>query len=449
MKLGFLVTATGRTLAVLVALVLAAGAQAAPRDLLEPEEGKLRNGLRVLTLSDPSAPVLSFQVWYDVGSRNERPGITGISHFFEHLMFTGSEEFGPDEHGRRIEQVGGSANSYTTWDVTVYDNVVPAEHLELCAELEADRMRSLQLTEEKLEAQRRTTLQERQVQIDSQPIGLALESLVAAAFDSHPYSWVTLGLAADVEAITLQDLQDFFAIHYAPDKATIVVCGSVSHEEVMKVVKRHFGRLKKGRKAPEVIEPEAQDGERRVTVENRIRVPLLIAGYKLPPDSNPDTQILEMTNRLLVGGAASRLQRSLVEERKLGVATGGSSGGRKDVGLFYVFVAGRPGGELEQIEAALLAEIELLATEGPTEAELARLKQQVETEYLLQIESPDGRSKVVGNAALVTGDATAAAGRIGRTRTVTAEDIQRVVREYLIPSQRTLVWLVPQAGGGS
>jgi predicted Zn-dependent peptidase len=255
-----------------VGLASAAPACATVADLLRPEEGRLDNGLRVLTLADPSAPVLSFQVWYDVGSRNERPGITGISHFFEHLMFTGSENFGPDEHARRIEEIGGASDAYTTWDVTVYTEVVPAEYMELCAELEADRMRSLQLTEEKLETQRQITLRERRIQIQEQPLGRALEELIAVAFEGHPYGWITLGSAADIGAISLEDLREFYEIHYAPDNATVVVCGPVSHGDVMNIVKRHFGQLRGGRRpAPEApSEGMAQEEERRVQAASRL-----------------------------------------------------------------------------------------------------------------------------------------------------------------------------------
>jgi zinc protease len=423
---------------------------ASTADLLAPEEGRLKNGLRVLTLPAPSSPVLSFQVWYDVGSRNERPGITGISHFFEHIMFTGSKKFGPGEHARRIEQVGGVSNAYTTWDVTVYSQLVPGNQLELCAKLEADRMRSLDLTLEKVEAQRKLSLQERRAQIDAQPLGYALEALIAASFDTHPYRWLTLGMTADVETISLEDVEDYYAIHYAPDKATIVVCGPVTHAQVMKVVKKHFGRLKKGREAPPITdEGEAQTEERRVQLESRIQVPLLIAGYRSPPESNPDSQILELANRILVQGSSSRLHHRLVTQEGLSIFTGGASRGRKDPGLFYVFAAGRPGVEREALETAVFDEIGELAGAGPTEAELARIKQQAESEHLLRVENAEGRAQVVGQAALIAGDDGAANGRIEIIRKTTAEDIQRVVREYLIPSHRTVVWLVPFEGSGS
>ena len=423
-------------------------ALAAPADLLVPKEGRLKNGLRVLTLEDPKAAVLSFQVWYDVGSRNEHPGITGISHLFEHMMFKGSKNVGPEEHSRLIQAVGGQDNAYTTWDVTVYYEDVPPDQIELCARLEADRMSTLALTPENLKSEREVVKEERRYRVDSQPIGQAIEEMTALAFEKHPYHWPTLGWPADLDSISLADVKDYYAIHYAPDKATLVVCGPVTHDQVMKVAKKYFGSLKPGRPSPPVGPAEpVQDAERRSVKEAIVQLPILIAGYKVPPDSSTDTPVLEVANRILSQGESSRIYKKLVYEDQSALFAGGFTLGRKNPGLFYAFAAVKPGKDRQTVESTLFSVIDELGKNGPTVDELTKAKNQAESELVFGLESVEDRASAVGQAALITGNADAASHRIDEVRKVTADDVRRVVAEYLQPKGRTVVWLVPKEGG--
>ena len=439
------------TLAVAASLGLGSAitVAAAPADLLLPKEGRLKNGLRVLTLEDPKAAVLSFQVWYDVGSRNERPGITGISHLFEHMMFKGSKNFGAEEHSRIIQAAGGQDNAYTTWDVTVYYEDVPPDQLELCARLESDRMSTLRLTPENLKSEREVVKEERRYRVDSQPIGQAIEEMTALAFTTHPYHWPTLGWPADLDSINLADVKDYYAIHYAPDKATIVVCGPVTHDQVMKIVKKYFGPLKPGRPSPpvNVVEPK-QTAERRSIKQAVVQLPILIAGYKVPPDSSSDTPALEVVNRILSQGESSRLYRKLVYDDQSALFAGGFTLGRKNPGLFYAFTAVKPGKDRQAVEDTMFSVIERLGKDGPTAEELTKAKNQAESELIFGLESVEDRATAVGTAAVITGDDHAAARQLDEVRRVTAADVRRVVSEYLQPSGRTVVWLVPKEGGG-
>jgi zinc protease len=442
--------ATGVAGAIFALALSAQGLAAAPADLLLPKEGRLGNGLRVLTLEAPTASVLSFQVWYDVGSRNERPGITGISHLFEHLMFKGSKNVGPEELARLIQAVGGVNNAFTTWDVTVYFEDVPPDQLDLCARLEADRMSTLRLTPENLKSEREVVKEERRFRVDSQPIGQAVEEMTAVAYEAHPYQWPTLGWMSDLDAITLEDAKDYYAIHYAPDKATVVVCGPVAHADVMKTVQKYFGGLKPGKPSPPVptVEPE-QKGERRSTVKGLVQLPVVIAGYKVPPDSSTETAALEMVSRILSQGESSRLYQKLVYEDQSALFAGGLALGRKDPGLFYAFAAVKPGKDRKAVEDTLFAVIDRLGRDGPTAEEIQKAKNQAEADLVFGLEGVEDRAQAVGQAALITGDAKAAARRLDALRAVTAEDIRRVVTTLLIADHRTVVWVIPGERSGS
>ena len=443
---------------VLLALLLApAGARAqdatpnssdvaAVSALVTPQEGRLKNGLRVLSLVDPKAAVSTFQVWYDTGSRNERPGITGISHLFEHLMFKGTKKVGPEEHARLIQNVGGVNNATTTWDVTYYWQALPPDQLPLAARLEADRMANLALTDANLASEREVVKEERRFRIDNQPIGRAVELLTSIAYQSNPYHWPTAGWMSDLDAITLDDCRDYYGIHYAPDKAVVVIAGPTSHESNMKLVEKEFGGLKPGRPAPRVARGEQrQHGPRDATIEGEVQVPILLGGYKVPPDSSADAPVIDVIANLLSTGQSSRLYRKLVYDDQSALFAAGLAVPRKDVGLFYAFCAAKPNRDRDSLETSFFHEFERLADEPIAPEELARVQSQLEAQFVFGLEQVQDRASSVANATLIDGDPKAAAHRLDRWRAVTIADVQRVAREYLVPANRCKVWVVPPA----
>ncbi|MEP7027450.1 MAG: pitrilysin family protein [Candidatus Eisenbacteria bacterium] len=412
--------------------------------LVTPEEGRLKNGLRVLSLVDPHAAVSTFQVWYDTGSRNERSGITGISHLFEHLMFKGTKKVGPEEHGRQIQAVGGINNAATSWDVTYYWQALPPDQLELAARLEADRMANLALTDANLLSEREVVKEERRFRVDNQPIGRAVELLTALAYDSNPYHWPTLGWPGDLDAITLDDCKDYYAIHYAPDKAVVIIAGPTTHADNMKLVERYFGGLKPGRPAPRVAVGEMpQHGAREATLEAEVQLPILLGGYKVPPDSSADSPVIEVIANLLSTGESSRLYRKLVYDDQSALFAGGLALGRKDVGLFYAFCAARPGRDRDSLETSFFHEFERLATDDVSPEELSRVQNQLEAQFVFGLEQVQDRATNVGIAALIGGDPKRASDRVARWRAVTTSDIRRVAATYLVPANRTRVWVMP------
>ena len=434
-----------------VALVSAAPAPSPARAadvaaLVTPEESRLPNGLRLLSLTDPRAAVSTFQVWYATGSRNERPGITGISHLFEHMMFKGTKKVAPEEHARLVQAVGGLNNAFTSWDVTAYWQALPPDQLELAARLEADRMANLNLSEANLASEREVVKEERRFRVDNTPIGRGVELLSAVAYDASPYSWPTAGWMSDLDAITLEDCRDYYAIHYAPDKATVIVAGPTTHAENLRLVEKHFKGLKPGRPSPRVhVGEEPQNGERRATLETEVQLPFLLGGYKVPPDSSADSPVIEVISNLLSNGQSSRLYRKLVYEDQSALFAAGLFLPRRDVGLFYAFAAVKPGRDRDSLETVFFGQVDRLAEETVDEAELAKVKNQLEAQFVFSLEQVQDRATAVGNAALLGGDPKAAARRLERLRAVSAEDVRRVAAKYLTKNNRTVVWVVPAA----
>ncbi len=327
--------AAALTLLAAVPFASTAAAQPSVAELVTPREARLSNGLRLLSLTDPKTAVSTLQVYYDVGSRNERPGITGISHLFEHMMFKGTKKVAPEEHARMIQAVGGVNNASTTWDLTVYWQALPPDQLELAARLEADRMANLSMTPEHLASEREVVKEERRFRTDNSPIGKAAELLSSVAYDSHPYGWPTVGWMKDLDAITFVDCRDYYAIHYAPDKATIVIAGPTTHEQNLKLVEKYFKGLKPGAPAPRVPVGEvAQKGERRAELHTEVQLPFLVAGFKVPPDSSADAPTIEIISNLLSNGQSSRLYRKLVYEDQSARIAAGHQLPRKDGARF-------------------------------------------------------------------------------------------------------------------
>jgi zinc protease len=285
---------------------------------------------------------------------------------------------------------------------------------------------------------------------DNQPLGRAVELLTTLAYDASPYQWPTVGWMSDLDAITLEDAKDYYAIHYAPDKAVVVIAGPTPHADNVKLVQKYFGKLKPGKPSPRVPAGEVtQRGERRAELKIDVQLPILLAGYKVRPDSSAESTTLEVLNALLSTGQSSRLYRRLVYDEQTALFAGGLALGRKDIGLFYVFAAVKPGASRDSVEAQLFGEIERLATEPVSAEELARAKRQLEAQFVNGLELVQDRATVVGNAALVTGDPRAAATRLERLQAVTAEDVQRVAQTRLAPANRSLVWVLPRSGSES
>jgi len=431
----------------------AASDHAAPpgtNEIVSPEATTLKNGLRVLSLTDPHAAVASFQVWYDTGSRNERPGVTGVSQVLEAMMFRGTKTVGPDEFVRRLQAVGGLNDAQTTWDVTSYWETLLPEQLDLAARLEADRMANLALTPANLDSARAAVFRTRRQTVDGSPAARGLELLTSLAYDSSPYRWPTLGWPQDVTALTLEDVKDYYATHYTPDKALVVIAGPTTHAANVRLVEKWFGGLKAGPKAPRVAEDERpQFGQRQGTLEAETPVPILLLGYKSPADSSADGPVMDVIARIVSGGPASRLSKNLVEGAQSAYFATAFQAGRKDVGLFYAAAGLKSGHERDSLAAGLENVLESLAHDPVSEDELARAQNQLETQFWFGLDTMQDRASAIAGATLIDGDPAALARRIGRWRAVTSADVLRVARAYFRPQHRTLVWVQQPSRSGS
>jgi len=417
---------------------------------VEPLEATFDNGLRVLLLEDRRSPIISFQVWYRVGSRNESPGATGISHLLEHMMFKGTGTFGPGVYARLIEQNGGQDNAFTSHDYTGYYVNIAVDKVDLVIPLEADRMRNLLLNPREIDAERQVVLEERRMRTEDDPQGFLGEELAAIAFKAHPYRWPIIGWMEDIQRITPEELRAHYATYYVPNNALVVAVGDFKAAELLEKITRAFGPIPRGADPPPVraVEPP-QNGERRVTVRKEARLPLVYIGYPVPNFRSPDAYALDLLSTILSEGRSSRLYRRLVYEQQIALnAWGDYSYFSADPNLFWFSATPLPGHPVEAVEKALLDEIERLKTELVSETELERAKNQIEAAFVFQQDSIHRRASLLARFELIGGWRLLQRFVPG-IRAVTTRDLQRVARQYFPDHRRNVGILVPVQAAGA
>ncbi|MBI3246863.1 MAG: insulinase family protein [Deltaproteobacteria bacterium] len=426
------------------AALAAAAATRTEQGWLVTEE-LLPNGLTVLILEDHRAPAVSLQVWYKVGSRNERLGITGISHLLEHLMFRGTPKYGPGEFSKLVQATGGTDNAFTSDDQTVYFENSAAPHIELLLSLEADRLVNLNLDETGFQAERKIVMEERRMRTTDDPGSDLLEQLSAAAYTAHPYGWPTVGWMNDLEAMTLDDVQKYRQIYYAPNNAILVIAGDVSPETLLPKVRAEFGKAQTNTPPPPVSAKEPpQRGERRVVLKRPASLPIYMAAYHTPNFEHADSFPLSMLSIILAGGRSSRLQLSLVEHKALALSADADYGRTSlDPALFFLSMRIAPGKKWQEAEAALYQEVEKAKTTLVGEKELQRAQNLVEASFIYGQDSLFYRAQQLGQYALL-GDWKLIDKVIPGIRAVTAADIQRVAQTYLREENRTVGLLLPE-----
>ncbi len=412
---------------------------------LDVKEYTLENGLKILLLQDKNAPIVTFQIWYKVGSRNEKPGITGISHLFEHMMFKGSKNLGPEEHSRRINAVGGMENAFTQWDVTGYFEIVPSEHLELPIYLEAERLQNLNLIPETLKSEREVVKEERRLRTENDPVGLALEQLFALSFIAHPYHWPVVGWMSDLDAITLEDCKNYFKTYYAPNNAVIILVGDFEIDNALSLIKKYFGNIQNEVIPLEVKtkEPE-QKGIRIAEVKILAEAPIILAGYKAPKASDEDNYPLQVASYILSSGESSRIYRKLIYEKQLATEAGGEVFSLKDDGLFFVYAFANPDAKIDEVEKYLFEEIEKLKTEPIPDKELQKAKNQLEADYIFQLASLYLKAMNLGRAETIGGRWQIAQETPEKIQAVSAEDIKRVANKYFNKDKLSIVRIIPE-----
>jgi zinc protease len=409
----------------------------------------LENGLKVIVWPDHSIPSVALQNWVRVGSRNESPGLTGLAHFFEHMMFNGTARYGAGEFDRLMEAHGGSNNAFTSDDVTVYQDWFPRGALDQVFELEADRIRGLSLDPAQIESERGVVYSERLLRVDDNNQGFLSEQVQSAAFVAHPYRFPTIGLAADIRGWTAQDLQRFYRTYYAPNNQTVVVVGDVSHEEAFALARRHFGPLPRHPDPPAVLvrEPE-QLGERRVVVRRPAQMALLQYAYKAPAATDALGPALNLLLTALVDGNASRLHRVLVEQRRVAQDVAAEWHQGIDPSLCWFWFTLAEGVDPHSARDIIDAELAGVAAAGLADADLHRARNLNAAGFWRQLSTIDGKAHLLGEYETLRGGWRTLFQAPGRHAAVTREQIGAAARLLLNPRRRTVGMLLPDPAGG-
>ena len=439
------------TLLMMVAwIVIAPAPKAAVRPpKLDYKMTTLDNGLKVVLLEDHSTPIVHTELWYHVGSKNEKKGRTGFAHLFEHMMFKGSKNVEPEGHPSRISSVGGQSNASTNEDATIFWETTPSQYLPMVLWLEADRMATLRIDEKVFATEREVVKEERRMRVENQPYGKLNEIIYDQAFTVHPYKHPTIGSMADLEAASIADVRDFFKTYYVPENATLVLVGDFDSKEALDLVKKYFGRIpKSNRPVPRDIPAEPpQTKERRVRVDENVPLPAVVVAHHITFDGHPDSYPLHIASKVLSDGQSSRIYRKLVYEQQLALAAFGQGNIIEDPNLFYAVAIVQRGRGPDEATKALIAELDRLKTEPISEAELQQAKNQFARDYILSRESNKDKAQHLAHAAVIHDDITTADGEFDVFMGITAADVQRVAQKYFTPENRLVITLMPKGSG--
>ena len=440
-------------IAAVVVIVLAWPASAFVRPPKLPYQlHKLPNGLTVILSEDRSTPIVHTQIWYHVGSKDEPKGRTGFAHLFEHIMFKGSKNVGPEEHTSVVASVGGQSNAYTTEDVTVFWNTVPAQYLPLLLWLEADRMATLRVDEKTFKNEREVVKEERRMRVDNTPYGRLTEYIYDQAFTTHPYKHPTIGSMADLESATIADVRDFYDTYYVPENATLVLVGDFDSTQALELITKYFAEVPKGtRPITRAIPKEPpQAREKRVTLHEEWPLPVVVVAHHITYDGDPDSYPLHIAAKVLSDGQSSRIFKRLVYEDQVALAAFGQANLIEQPNLFYAVAMVQPGQSPETVEKALVAELDRMKREPITDRELQRAKNQFARDYIIGRESIQQKGAHLAHAyVLHGGDVTTADGEFDIFQRTTVDDVQRVSKRYFTPESRLVLTILPKNGAGA
>ncbi|MFO1426637.1 MAG: pitrilysin family protein [Steroidobacteraceae bacterium] len=410
----------------------------------------LANGMQVIVWSDHDIPNVALYNWVHVGSRNEAPGITGLAHFFEHMMFNGTSRRAQGEFDREMEARGGANNAFTSDDVTVYQDWVPRGALETVFDLEADRLAHLAFDPKVVESERNVVYSERRMRVEDNNQGFLMEQVQATAFVAHPYQIPTIGWPADIKTWRMEDLQQFFRRYYAPNNCTLVVVGDVTADEVFALARRYLEPIP--RQEPplpvKTTEPE-QLGEKRVAIERKAQTPLLQIAYKAPAAADPQGPAMNLLLSILTEGDASRLHRELVEEQKLAIDVAGYWHEGFDPSLAWFFLTLPEGGDPAAVERAFDAALARVVADGVSESELRRAKNLTASGFWKALATIDGKARLLGEYQLLHGDYRRLFSAPADYEAVTREQLHELAKSVLQKSRRTVGVLAPAAASAA
>jgi zinc protease len=399
----------------------------------------LVNGMKVFVLEDNSIPNVAMYFLYKVGSRNEYPGITGISHFFEHMMFNGAKKYGPKEFDRVMEANGGSNNAYTSQNVTVYQDWFPNQTMEVMFDLEADRIANLSFDSTMIESERGVVLSERSTGLENDPMEELWNQVQGTAFYAHPYRWPVIGYESDIKNWTKQDLENYFHTYYAPNNCVVVVVGDVKFNWVKSLAEKYFAPIPSGPKPRDIhtIEPE-QKGEKKVFVKRDVPSPYLLFAYHVPQSGSDEYYALDLLESILSSGRTSRLYKSIVDEKQLAIDIGTDYSYAFDPIIMLIYAIANQNVKAEDLEKAILDEIDKVVKDGVTDEELRKVKNQKLMSFYRTMETINGKANTIGNYELFFGNYKKLFTTPEDYAKVTKEDIQQVAQKYFTEENRTV-----------
>ncbi len=408
-------------------------------------EYDLPNGLHVILHEDHSTPIVAVSVLYHVGSKNENPERTGFAHFFEHLLFEGSENVGRGEFDDYIQKAGGYNNANTSFDRTFYYEVLPSNQLALALWLESERMLHAKVEQKGIETQRQVVKEERRQRIDNQPYGTVLEECLKRAYKVHPYRWPTIGYMEHLDAASEEDYVNFYKSFYVPNNAVLSIAGDIDIEQTKKLVEKYFATIPRGPEPyrPEIVEPPLE-GEIRDTVYDNIQLPAVIQCYRIPAMGTEDFYAVSMLSTLLSQGQSSRLYKKLVDELQKAVFVGTFPLAMEDPGISIAFGVCNVGVDPKEVEQAMDAEIARVQEELISEKELEKLRNQVENDFISQYSTVAGIAEALANYYTYYGDTNLINTELERYMRVTREDIRNAARKYYNKNNRVVLYYLPR-----
>jgi len=414
---------------------------------IEFEEFNLNNGLKVVMHKDNSTPIVAVSIMYHVGSKDEDSTLTGFAHFFEHLLFEGTENIPRGQFDKYVEKAGGTLNASTSWDRTYYYEILPSNQLELGLWLESERLLHAKVESIGIETQRNVIQEERKQTVENRPYGRLLEEVMKRAFKVHPYRWPVIGSMEHIRAAQDKDFQDFYAKFYVPENAVLSIAGDIDYEETKRLVKKYFATIPSG-KAPiirnNIVEPPL-GGEVRDTAYDNIQLPAVIMAYRIPAAGTPDYYALSMMGQLLAQGQSSRLQKSLVDEKQLAIATGSFAFDLKHPGVSMSYAICNMGADIIEVEKAIEAEIERIKTEDIPDYEFQKLRNQIENDFVSRNSQVAGIAQSLASYKTYYDDANLINTELNKYLAVTKADIKRVAQTYFKKDNRVVLHYLPKA----